>query len=102
MKLLSEKDAEIVHLRDELQSLRSQSHTGGLERSLSHISNFSSGANHHDGVEWENGNGEQLPSLHQTPTRKRINLSTKVCTLYIDILVYTMYMTYWIRLLAIY
>jgi hypothetical protein len=77
MKLLSEKDAEIVHLRDELQSLRSQSHTGGLERSLSHISNFSSGANHHDGVEWENGNGEQLPSLHQTPTRKWINLSTK-------------------------
>lgn len=75
IKLLAQKDSEISHLRGELQALRSQSHTGGLERSLSHVSTSSS--NHQDGL--GNGNGEQesTPSLFQTPSRKHINLSTK-------------------------
>ena len=80
MKLISEKDAEMTHLRAELQSLRSHSHSGGLERSLSHVSNSSS--NHQDGM----GNGgmefDPAPSLFQTdPSMKRsMNLSTKVLT----------------------
>jgi hypothetical protein len=78
VKLLAEKDAEIDHLRGELQALRSQSHTGGLERSLSHVSS-ASGGNILDGM----GNGElepdhPRPSLFQTTTpRRNINLSTK-------------------------
>ena len=75
MKLLAERDAEIQHLRGELQALMSHSysHSGGLERSLSHVSTASSG---HEPVA-ENGSDDSL-SIHQTPSGKLINLSTRV------------------------
>ena len=86
LKLLAEKDAEISHLRSQLQSLRSHSHSGGLERSLSGVSTASISSNHADGM--GNGELERDPatppsSLFQTnsnspSTRRNINLSSKV------------------------